>query len=208
MAQMLKDEVEARIRAAALEVFAQLGFERATMATIGNVAQVSTGNIYRYYRNKEALFDALLSEAFAGRFVELLRQRAEALKGIDDLQRLDEGDRYHLLSEELLVFCLSNRLQVVILLAHSQGTRHDAVPEKVVQTLVEVAFAHYHALAPSKQGPEPSRAILELIYRNFVSAMVAILSQNSPEAALREAIAEYSAYHLSGLTALFSRRPA
>lgn len=206
MAQLLKDEVQARIRDAALEVFAREGFDKATMAAIARAAAISTGNIYRYYRNKEALFDALLDDAFVSRFMELMRQRAEALRGVDDVRRLEAGDRYHLLSEDLLAFCLAHRQRVILLLRHAQGTRHEAVVETLVTTLVELAVAHYLALAPSARGAEPPRFLLDRIYRNFVDALLAILGQDASEAALRDAVAAFSAYHLSGLKGLFERR--
>lgn len=206
MPQLLKDEVQARITQAALEVFAREGFEGATMAAIAKAAAISTGNIYRYTRNKEVLFDALLDDAFVARFLSLLRQRAEALRGIADVRQLEASDRYHVVSEDLLAFCLENRHRVVILLGHAQGSRHADVVEQLVTTLVELAVSHFHALDPAARGAEPSRFILERIYRNFVGALVAILSQEASEATYREAVASLSAYHLSGLKGLFERR--
>ena len=54
--QVLKDEVEQRIRRAALEVFAEKGYPAAAMAEIARRAGISAGNIYRYFPGKKALF--------------------------------------------------------------------------------------------------------------------------------------------------------
>jgi AcrR family transcriptional regulator len=203
MAQYLKDEVQEDIAAAALEVFARKGFRHATMAEIGKAARVSTGNIYRYFENKELLFHTLISEEFVGRFLDLMRRRVKSLEGIEDLRSLAPTAAYHVLSEELLSFSIENRPRVVILLGRSQGTRYENFAEELVGTLVALALEHFRALAPSLQVTKPLRFNLDLIYRNLVDAMVRILTHFREEADIRQAVADYSRYHLSGLKGLF-----
>ena len=60
--QTLKPELEARVLDAAEAVFAESGYAGATMAAIAERAGMSTGNVYRYFANKEALFLALFPE--------------------------------------------------------------------------------------------------------------------------------------------------
>ena len=81
VAQYLKEEVQQRIDRAALETFAQEGFARATVAAIARRAAISTGNVYRYYPGKEALFEALLPPSFAEQLRELLRAAARRWRG-------------------------------------------------------------------------------------------------------------------------------
>ena len=51
------------IQAAAVRVFAEKGFSRATMEDIARQAEVSVGTIYLYYRSKEDLYVSLLFES-------------------------------------------------------------------------------------------------------------------------------------------------
>ena len=60
MAQVLKDEIREKILAAALDEFYDSGYKMAAMRNIAANAQIPTGLIYSYYKNKADLFDAIL----------------------------------------------------------------------------------------------------------------------------------------------------
>ncbi len=203
MAQYLKDDVQESIAAAALTVFARQGYESATMAEIARAARVSTGNIYRYYANKDALFYAVVDDGFVRAFTLLLRRRVKALGGVDDVRTLAPTAAYHLASEELLRFCVENRLRVVILLGRAAGSRYERVFEDTVQSLVHLAFEHFRALHPALEVTEPMRFNVDQIYRGLVGAMVNALAGFEDEAALREVVGGYSKYHLAGLRSFF-----
>lgn len=54
--QVLKDELRQNIRDAAVETFKEKGYRAASMREIATKADMSVGNLYRYYKNKEELF--------------------------------------------------------------------------------------------------------------------------------------------------------
>lgn len=58
----LNDKLAQQILAAAKTEFFEKGFRNASMRSIAASIGVTTGAIYRYYANKEALFDALVAE--------------------------------------------------------------------------------------------------------------------------------------------------
>ncbi len=204
MPQRLKDDVQRRIEAAALRLFARDGYRATTMAGIARSARVSTGNLYRYHRGKEALFDAVVPRDAAETFRSLMRRRVEALRGTDDLRRLPASARYHVVSEELLAFAIAHRLQVVVLAGHAAGTCHAGFADLLVRDLVDGAIGHFRALRPGLRVSATMRFNLDRIYRSFTAHLVAILAGYRDEAAIREAVAEFSRYHLAGLKALFS----
>jgi AcrR family transcriptional regulator len=199
MAQYLKDEVQEAIQSAALEVFARKGFRSASMAEIASAARVSTGNIYRYFENKSALYEAVVPDTFVTTLRRLLRQRVEAARGVEDLRKLEPGAPYRLVSEEVLAFCLANRLRVVVLLSGPEGTPHEHFAEELVRFLLESAITHFHARPPS-----PTRFALEELYRNYVTTLGRILRHFAQEQDIREAVEALSRYHLTGLAALFA----
>lgn len=51
------------IQAAAVQVFSEKGFSRATMEDVARQAELSVGTIYLYYRSKEELYVSLLFES-------------------------------------------------------------------------------------------------------------------------------------------------
>ncbi len=54
-----KTEIKERIIRAAIEIFARHGFDRARMDDIAQVADLSKGTLYLYFRSKEDLFYAI-----------------------------------------------------------------------------------------------------------------------------------------------------
>ena len=53
-------QIDAAIRSAAIELFAEAGFEATSMDAVATAAQVSKGTLYARYASKEALFRAAL----------------------------------------------------------------------------------------------------------------------------------------------------
>ncbi len=61
MAQVLKDEQKNKIINSAKAEFAKNGLEHASLREIAKNADMTVGNLYRYFKNKQALADAILS---------------------------------------------------------------------------------------------------------------------------------------------------
>ena len=71
--QYLKREIKERILAAAIEEFKEHGYANASIRNIANNAEISLGNIYRYFANKEALYFAVINP-----FMESVKQSIES----------------------------------------------------------------------------------------------------------------------------------
>jgi AcrR family transcriptional regulator len=204
MAQYLKDDVQESIARAALATFATKGYASATVAEIARAAAVSTGNVYRYYENKEVLFHTVVPDDFVQTLTSLLRKRVKALAGVDDVRTLDAKAPYRIASEELLRFCIDNRLRVVVLLGRAHGSRLEGFAEETVQELIRLAIAHFRTLQPGLRLTEAMRFNLTQIYRSFVGTMVETLARFEDEPVIREVLAGFGKYHLVGLKSFFA----
>jgi AcrR family transcriptional regulator len=202
VAQHLKDRIQERIAAAALEVFAARGFGGATMVEIARAAGVSTGNIYRYYENKDVLFRDVVPDELPERLLRLVRRRLKSLGGVRDQGALSAGAAFHLASEELLAFSLENRLAVVVLLARAEGTPHARFRDDLVAELEKLALAHFRELDPGLEVSAAQRHALGLVYRGLVGSMTEILARHADEREIRRELAAYQRYHLAGLKGL------
>ncbi len=207
MPQVLKEEVEARIRGAALAVFAEAGYPAARMADIARRAGVSQGNIYHYFAGKEALFRAVVPPALARRLLELLRARLDAARAAStagDALGPRDSTAYGVAAEATLSFALANRFETMILLGRAEGTRHAGLAEEVTGMLVEGAVRHARLLHRDRPLPATLRFDLEQIYRSYVRAWVRLLERFPAPDEFRDALAGYERYHLAGLQALLS----
>jgi AcrR family transcriptional regulator len=202
--QVRKPEIEDRVVEAARRVFAAHGFAATTIAAVAAEAGVSTGNVYRYFDGKDALFAAAVPDGVARELRRLIRARVRALDGVATVDALPADAPYRLLSRELLAFCARNRHEVVAMLGRGEGTRFAGLADELVRALVRLAIAHGASLTPPVRLRAPARFVLLQLYRGFVGAMVAILARYRDEADLAAAVDRYAAYHLAGLGRLFA----
>ena len=196
MVQTRKPETHARVLAAAEQAFAEAGYEGATVAGIAERAGVSTGNVYRYFESKDALFYEVLPDSFPATFLRLVRKRVRALARSADLTALDAAARAE--AEELLRFWIEHRRRVVILLDRSKGSRYEDFAAQFVRALMRPTLAKLQA---DRGAPltASTRFVLEQIFRNTVRTIVAILEAHEDEAAIRDAFQGFWSYQLAGL---------
>jgi AcrR family transcriptional regulator len=194
MAQILKAELRERVLAAAEQEFAASGYAGATMAAIAARAGVSTGNLYRYFENKDALFHEIFTEAFAETFLALVKKRVRSLTRAADLTALDAAARAD--AEALLRFWIEHRLEVIVLLDRAEGSRFASFRARFVDALVRPTLAELRAERPRDEAVE---RLVRILFENTVRALVAILEQCEGEAEITEAFAGFWSYQLAGL---------
>jgi len=203
MAQYLKESVREAIVRGALLVLAERGYDSTTMAEIAEASSISVGNIYRYFRSKTELYEAIITDDFVSEFEGLIRKRVRALSSTRDIRELEASAPYHVISEELFRFSLSNRRKIVVLLGQSAGTRRECYREQLVEILVGIAIEYARGLEGGYEGTEIDGFNIRLIYRNYVDGLCRILSVYEDEESLRQSIEGYSRYHLAGMKAVF-----
>ena len=64
--ERIRQNTKSKIHSAAIVCFSQNGFGKTTMQELANYAEISVGSLYRHYKTKEELFDALVDEAILG----------------------------------------------------------------------------------------------------------------------------------------------
>lgn len=200
MAQKLKPELEARILASAEATFAEDGYTAATMAAVAARAQVSTGNLYRYFDSKELLFDAVVDEDFRAAFMELVKRRVRALARSESLTALDPKAQAE--AEQLLSFWIAHRLKVVTLLGRAAGSRHAGFAVEFVETLTKLTLRDLAEKRGERGLTRSERFVVRTLFDNTLRALVAILSTFEDEAEIRHAFACFWSYQLAGLAGL------
>lgn len=184
MPQVQKDEVRDRIQQAALTIFAEHGFRGATMAMIAERAELAVANLYRYYKNKDALFDAVVPASLADRHRVLLER---------SVRSLSVGKSRTAETDELLQFWIAHRVAVVVLLDRAEDTTYADYGARFVKQLVELTV---------NELPTVDKAVLRIIFDNTRRAIATILASNTSERAIRDAITTFRTYQMGGLSAL------
>lgn len=196
MPQVLKDEVRARMVAAALEVFAERGYARATMTAIAERAGTGAASTYRYFASKRELFDAAVPPEIARQFEALLERRVRGLARFV-ITNVPSGAED--LGEEMLRFWIEHRLAVVVLLDRAEGSPFSDFGDRFVEQLLSATVAHLRAETPKVRVTPAARFVLARIFENTRRMLAAILETHDDERALRNAIEGFWSYQIPGL---------
>lgn len=197
MAQVLKPEVRARILDAALDAFAAEGYAGTSMARIAAGAGMAVANLYRYYADKPALFDAVVPAVLAAEHERLLVASARAHAHLAG--RAAPGDLHA--GEALLAFWVRHRREVVVLLTRAEGTPLAGFDRRFVDRLVEQTLSELRATHPEVVPRPETRLVLTCLFDNTRRAIAAILAERAEPSAIRAAITGFRAYQTAGLAA-------
>ncbi|MDE7326731.1 MAG: TetR/AcrR family transcriptional regulator [Lachnospiraceae bacterium] len=163
MAQVLKDEIRERILAAALDEFYERGYKLAAMRNIATNAQIPTGLIYSYYKNKADLFDAIL------RPVLYDWERVLTAGGEDDKKHLN-AEIYGLskAETECLLNLFDHRKEFIILIDKSDGTKYECEKERFVKDIEAHLLEH-------RDDTTADAVFIHIIANNFVDGLMQIM---------------------------------
>lgn len=203
MPQRLKSEVRERILLAAADVFAEHGYKDAKLAEVAGRSGTATSNIYKYFENKEVLFEAVVSPRLAAAFLKLLRTRIRELGRIDHWPGADAKGSES--ANAFLNFCADNRAVVLILLRGSKATRFAHVRSLVVNEMERLTDDF---LRHQSDTPYPDAQLQFLTHKLFnrtVETIADILTEYEDPADIRHAFALFWRYQLAGLEALLKR---
>lgn len=162
MAQVLKEEVRNRILEAAEKVFYKKDYRGAKLTEIAKEADIPVALIYTYFKNKEVLFDAVVSSVYIN--FESAFDEEESLEKGSASERFDEvGENY---IHELL----KERKKLIILMDRSSGTKHTEAKHKLIsqmQVHIEVSLKRQ-----SKEEYDPM--LVHILANNFTEGLLEI----------------------------------
>jgi len=201
--QRLKDDVRDRILAAAARTFAERGYLQATLADIARDADMAPSNIYKYYDNKRALFDAVVTPALAARLFRLLRARLREFDTLGSWSDAHADGSAH--AKALLDFWVEHRLAVLVLLNGAEGTRFAPVRRRMAQEMTRQAARFVRRQTAAEPDPHFDM-VLRQVFANTVAMIAAILERYASGADIAKAFATFWTYQLAGLEALVRNR--
>lgn len=124
MAQVLKEEVRERIIKAATLEFFEKGFEVSSLRKIARDASITPGNLYRYFDNKEALYESIVGESYR-KLNHILMKNSDnrimindvpSVEMLDDLRSENQGKIANRVIHEVIDVFGDNRMALLILL--------------------------------------------------------------------------------------------
>jgi AcrR family transcriptional regulator len=162
--QVKKDEIRALIIRHALDEFELNGYSGTQMRTIANKAQTSIGNIYRYFTNKDDLFDAIVQPVYmkvSALIFDLYKNDPVSLANISLItQRVSHGI--------MQVYAKHGR-ELMVLVDKNKGSRY----ENFIKTLVNMVNERLKQEIPLSD--DPSQILTFIISSGFVEGLFIVL---------------------------------
>ncbi len=173
--QYLKKEIKDRILASAVDEFKEHGFANASIRNIANNAEISLGNIYRYFANKEALYLAVINP-----FMESVKQSVEQDFVFKDKSMKEMSIIFVRFlmqySDELLIIRKGNSVHYVKFVSY--------ITEVISNKIREMMEESFPEIDEKIKNPEFYNAIAE----GFLNSLFKILrNEDSPEVQERNA---------------------
>ncbi|MCG8490406.1 MAG: TetR/AcrR family transcriptional regulator [Sneathiellales bacterium] len=202
MVQTLKPEVRERILRAAADIFATHGFEEAKLSDIASKAGTVTSNLYKYFKNKEDLFDAIVKPSHAKELLNRLQARVKELETRDDWLSADaEGS---LAAASLLDFWVNERKVVLILLRGASGTRYAHIRQSFIEEMEQLTIEFIRRKSPDAPPDEHLHFVLNRLFARTVEMLTDILDHFSQRKDIEAAFGYFWTYQLTGLQAVIN----
>lgn len=156
-------EAKRKLIEAAKEEFLENGYEKASLRTICKKADVTTGALYFFYKNKEDLFVSIVGEK-AEKLIYYVKRQTEAEVGGSD--KKDEYQR------ELNLYMCENKAEVRILLDKSRGTPYENFREEYCAEVAKGFYSFYDMSG----GTAEYRDIMKLVVKMRIQGYVEMLN--------------------------------
>ncbi len=162
----LKEDVRKKILINATNEFYEKGFSGASMRKIARTSKMVVGNVYRYFKSKEALFTATVSPAFQ-EVVKLI-----SLDILHEPEAIKDNTFLDPILNEMAKVCAVYPKEIVIILDRYIGTKNYTLLEdikKIVTTRIK------------KDLPNIAENQVDLIYSLILRGVLHILQNTKKE---------------------------
>lgn len=180
--QYLKKEIRERILAAAVEEFKAQGYADASIRNIADNAEISLGNIYRYYVNKEDLYFAIVKP-----FMESVRNFVD-----NDFSFTNKTMKE--LSETLISFIMQYNDELLIIFK-GNSVHHDTFMQYITDVMAtkikELVQSVFPEIDSKIENPDFYSAVAEGFLTSFFKIMDNYESKEKQERKARELITFY-----------------
>ncbi len=199
MVQVKKDRIRECIEASALHVFAIKGYQEAKISDIAEKAGVSVGNIYRYYKNKEEIFNSVVPESLPAQMKYMIIGKIDAAKDGENAQSATLQD----ITGAFIRFILENREKLTIIFSGTRGTRFERLEAEMVDALLSAVRHIYPQKYDAYIQKYGNDDMPRLIYRNLFRLYGEVMKRDTDPAEAARELRQVNLYHFTGITTLF-----
>lgn len=146
--------------------FTKKGFQNASMTSIAQGVQITAANIYRYFQNKDALFEEIISPVIKRWEYLFKRMETEVMSqaymlGVD-LKKYDAAT-----FDEEIEFIDSHREELYLIFFSTAGSKKEKYVEEVTDQLAKINFQLHKAV----KEKNPQMADFPMVFMHIFATM-------------------------------------
>ncbi|RED55684.1 TetR/AcrR family transcriptional regulator [Cohnella lupini] len=189
--QVLKDDIRQTILRASRDEFAQYGYRGASVKRIADKVGISVGNLYRYYKGKEALFDSIAAP---------LVHELEGLINAHENRSQDNGSSiFDGVVHALTAIVEEFRIPLLILIDGAIGTRYEDAVRKIHQAMANNIASHLSEYNRKQGREEFEEEAAWPISVAFMQGYFEIIRRNEDPEDCRRMVRQYVSFWYQGL---------
>lgn len=202
--QVLKDEVRNKIRNAAIKEFKKEGYTKTSMQKIAGIAGVAIGNIYRYYKNKDELFDEIVQPVYE-RYEANIAEMRHKLSFSYTNETRDVLKHFSNIEATLIELFKTFTVEMAIVFNHSEGTKYEYVKSELIELSFSVVESMILNAKRSKSLTKYDAALASMYSSSLVEGMCLILRDNEEGDIFNKLVDQLLSMYSTGLNSIIKK---
>lgn len=197
--RLFNDELAAKILEASKKEFLKKGFQNASVRSIAASVGVTTGAVYRYYENKEAMFDALVSEPAENLYC-MYRNYSEAFsentldKQLSSLLNKIDSD-----IQSFVNYIYQNYDAFKLIACCAEGTKYSDYVERLIEVETKSSTVLVHMMKEQKNAcPNVDDQLIHIISSMYFSGVFEVIAHDEPIDQAMKHIAVLKTFYTAG----------
>lgn len=204
MAKQTEGVYEAVLDCAKKE-FLEKGYKDASLRTIAQEANTSTGSIYTRFGDKEGLFCAIVEPAANG-LKKMFLEIQEKFHSFDKEAQLAEMGQYTSLHQMEMLDYIYDHFDVFrLLLDCAEGTQFSRFVEELVEIEVDYTYKYMEVIGcKSVKSGLVTEEFVHIVVTAYFNGMFEVVRHNMDKASAVKYVRLLNRYHMQGFSTIFN----
>lgn len=205
--KLVNKQLASEILDAGKKEFLSKGFFKASMRSIAASINVTTGAIYKYYKDKEALFDAIVKEAADALEIEYKKQQ-------NRFARFSVDDRMNKLSQTsanvykwMVDYIYDNYDSFKLIICCSNGTKYEHYIERLIDIEVKSSYNMINIMKKERKLKNSiDDNLIHIVVTSFFHGIFESVMHDIPKDEAEKYLEQLRKFYLSGWLKLLEIR--
>jgi len=195
--QVLKEEVRRKIKKAALYEFERNGYQKTSMRSVALSAGVTVGNLYRYFKNKDDIFNVIIQPAFQ-EIYKFINEFARYKNTIFS-EKKQKDNFIKTFEESLIRIYIQHRSELVILLNGSKGSQMENAREQIISLIAGRIKKEAFPRMEKKRITAEDDFLAQVLAASFIEGISLVLNKYRNKEKTKELFTQFTHIYFRNL---------